>query len=341
MNSALSLSVVIPLHDGARYAPRVIGPLREAVARGTVREVVVVDDGSTDGAGELYRAAGFEVLAQRRRKGPATCRNIGVQKASGDVVLFVDADVAIAPDVPERALEVLTEDPGCVAVIGSYDANPPAPGLVSQYRNLLHHHIHQKHEGEVDTFWTGCGAVRRAAFLDVGGFDARRFPRPSIEDIEFGYRLHRNAGRIRLSRGIRATHLKEWSFAKMIRTDILDRALPWGRLLMESDYGRTGLNLCPAERCRALLGVLLVPTALVSGFHPPLALLLAALILLQFLANWSFYALCWRRNGLIALVAAFGLHQLYYLYSTLVYVFCSLEAQLHRLRTSWTRHAHS
>ena len=58
--------------------------------------------------------------------------------------------------------------------------------MVSQYRNLLHHFVHQHGHAEASTFWAGCGAIRRAAFDAVGGFDAARFPRPSIEDIELG-----------------------------------------------------------------------------------------------------------------------------------------------------------
>ena len=57
------------------------------------------------------------------------------------------------------------------------------------FRNLLHHTVHQRSAGDVRSFWAGLGAVRRTAFDDVGGFDADRYPWPSIEDIELGARL--------------------------------------------------------------------------------------------------------------------------------------------------------
>ena len=80
-------------------------------------------------------------------------------------------------------------DPGLVAVFGSYDDDPPADGAVSTFRNLLHHHVHQAAAGPASTFWAGLGALRRDAFLASGGFDERRYPASSVEDIELGMRL--------------------------------------------------------------------------------------------------------------------------------------------------------
>ena len=54
--------------------------------------------------------------------------------------------------------------PALTAVMGSYDDTPSEPGLVSQYRNLLHHFVHQVGREKASTFWAGCGAVRRGAF---------------------------------------------------------------------------------------------------------------------------------------------------------------------------------
>jgi len=124
-------------------------------------------------------------------------------------LFFVDADVVIAqarssvsgassPDIPSRR-----------AVFGSYDARPSDGSMVSRYRNLLHHFVHQRGNPEASTFWAGCGAIRRSVFHEVGGFDAGRFRRASIEDIELGYRLRAQAigsdwirgSRARTSRG--------------------------------------------------------------------------------------------------------------------------------------------
>ena len=80
---------------------------------------------------------------------------------------------------------------------------PRLQGVVSQYRNLLHHFVHQHGNSEASTFWAGCGAIRRSVFEEMGGFDEQRFPTPSIEDIELGYRLRQAGHRILLDKACR------------------------------------------------------------------------------------------------------------------------------------------
>jgi glycosyltransferase involved in cell wall biosynthesis len=125
-------------------------------------ELIVVDDASTDGTAGL--AAGYADAVIRltgRPSGPSYARNRGAEVARGEVLVFVDADVCVHRDTLRRFAWVFVDEPGVDAAFGSYDDQPPAPGLVSQYRNLLHHHIHQQSAGEAETFWAGCGAVRR------------------------------------------------------------------------------------------------------------------------------------------------------------------------------------
>jgi hypothetical protein len=151
-------------------------------------------------------------------------------------------------------------------VFGAYDTSPAAPGLVSQYRNLVHHAVHQAEAGEAASFWAGLGAVRAEWFARVGGFDAARYPRPSVEDVELGYRLRRAGARIRLRPEIQGTHLKRWTLRGGARTDVLDRGVPWARLILARETPPNGLTLNVRPRERVL-------TALAAA--PPPALLAA------------------------------------------------------------------
>ena len=149
-------------------------------------------------------------------------------------------------------------DPGLSALFGSYDDSPAAPGVVSQYRNLLHHFVHQQgtfHDGirPAHTFWTGCGTIRREVFLDFGGFDPRLYPRPAIEDIELGYRLTRAGHRIVLARDVLATHLKRWTLSEMVRTDIFRRGVPWMLLLKRTGTVETDLNVKVDQKISVVL----------------------------------------------------------------------------------------
>ena len=328
-----SLSIVLPLYNAEHLLPRVLPPLLDAVAWGDTLELIVVDDGSTDRGAEVARKLGAEVLSLPGPDGPGAARNKGVDRARGELVLFVDSDVIIHPDVPTRVRESFERHDGLVALFGSYDDRPDHRGLVSQYVNLRHHFVHQNGGDEATTFWAGCGAVERRAYLEVGGFDDERFSRPTIEDIDLGYRLRAAGGRIRFDNGMLGTHLKHWTLRGMIRTDVFARAMPWTRLLLMGRGGEKNLNVSPAERGKAMLSGAMTASLVAGVIYPPAFVLSALLLIIAFLVNRGLFLLILRRNGVAHMTAGVLLHQLYYHYSVFSFVYCLIEARVSPART--------
>src|SRR5687767_1770649 len=120
-------------------------------------EIIVVDDASvTDETRVVADRAGVKMLRQDMNAGPSSARNRGAREATGDILFFVDADVVVGPRAVSRVADTLARRPEVAAVFGSYDDEPRAPGLVSQYRNLLHHYVHQHGNVEASTFWGAC-----------------------------------------------------------------------------------------------------------------------------------------------------------------------------------------
>jgi glycosyltransferase involved in cell wall biosynthesis len=258
--------------------------------------------------GELGEADELIVVTEPPGAGPAAARNAGATRAAGDVLAFVDADVVLHPGALDRIRSAFAADPTLVALFGSYDDSPEAPGLVSGFRNLLHHHVHHQGAGDAATFWAGIGAIRRGAFEGSGGFDAERYPAPSVEDIELGLRLTRGGARIVLDPRIQGTHLKGWSLAGMVRTDFASRGVPWVELLLRPGTSRAVLNLGWHHRLSAAAAVL------AAGALParrPRALVAAILALV--LLNRPLYGLLWRRRGPTEAVAGVALHALHHL----------------------------
>jgi GT2 family glycosyltransferase len=320
------LSIIVPAYNNCASLARCLSALHAEVPPDS--ELIVVDDASTDATPGVAVASGAQVLRLGKNSGPGAARNLGAARASGEVLLFVDADVVVAAGALDRVAEAFALDPTLAALFGSYDDDPEAPSLLSRYRNLLHHFVHQAGDREAATFWAGLGAVRRSVFVSVDGFDAARFPRPSIEDIELGYRLRRAGHRIRLDKGLQGTHLKRWSFWSMLRTDVMQRALPWSRLILDTQHAPVDLNLRPSQRlCGALSGVALAAFAAAPRWPSLLGVGGIALSCIA-VVNRRFYALLWRRGGWRLTGLGFVLHVFYFIYSSASFAYAALERRL-------------
>lgn len=273
----LSVSVIIPAWNAERDIVRCVRAIQ--ASRGITPEIVLVDDASTDNTVSFAIESGVSVVLRSERCcGPAAARNAGAIAASGDVLFFLDADVIVHPDALLRGVSYLQRGPWD-AVFGSYDTVPCAPGILSVYRNLLHHYVHQISNPEAGTFWSGCGAVRRSKFLQIGGF-CTDFQVPSVEDIEFGMRFCENGFRIRLANEITATHTKRWTLWSIVLTDIFRRGIPWTRLLMARGELPNDLNICLSQRLSVALTALAELLAAAHlPFYPGISLLLPFVIL--------------------------------------------------------------
>ena len=331
---APTVSVIIPVYNGGSYLRSSMGAV--AASDYGSYECIVVDDGSTDGGRTIVAEFPMPVrivdIANGPR-GPAYARNRGAEEARGAILLFLDADIVLAPGVLRRVATFFQERTDVAAIFGSYDNRPAATGVVSQYRNLLHHFVHQNGHSNASTFWAGCGAIRRTVFEEVGGFDEQQFSRPSIEDIELGYRLRRAGYRILLDRQLQGTHLKRWSLCSMIRTDITCRALPWSRLIQQSQDIPQDLNIEQGQKVSVVLVGLACIFLIVAVAWPEAVALSALAIAGVVFLNRKLYAFFLRQRGILFATACVPLHLLYYFYSGVSYFYIWASLRLRRLAT--------
>lgn len=328
-----TVAVVMPAYQAASFLPTSL-PALLAAAKGA--EVVVVDPGSTDETASIAESLGARVVRLGRRAGPAEARNAGAAAVEADVLLFVDSDCVARADVVDRVRRAFAEDARLVSLTGSYCDSPPDPGFFSQYMNLRHHRTHQRAKREGASFWAGCGAVRRSAFLAVGGFDAARFSKPMIEDIELGLRLGAH-GTTRLDPDLNVTHLKRWTMRSVVTTDVVHRAIPWSRLILERGVPND-LNLRTSQRVAALvapfaiLSVPAVPAALALG--PVWVVLPLAVILLSVLLSFDLVRFFARRRGILFGCGAWLFHQVHLLYSAATFALVAAHRALTRSGSS-------
>ena len=277
------LSVIVPATDEPPTLARCVDAIRGALGP---------DD-------ELH------IVTEPHACHPGVARNLGARETTADVLVFVDADVELGSDALARLRDAFDEDAALAATFGAYDDAPGEAGVVSTFRNLLHHHVHQESAGEATTFWTGLGAVRRAAFEAVDGFDpGLRY----LEDVDLGMRLSANGHRIVLSPEIQGKHLKRWTLWDMVHTDFVGRGIPWVELLLRHRHSTNALNLGWRHRLSALAS-LIGAIALVSG---RLRVAFASAVALVSL-NLGFYRLLIRRVGPVAAGLGVALHALHHL----------------------------
>jgi glycosyltransferase involved in cell wall biosynthesis len=288
------ISVVIPAYQAARYLPACLRALRACDEQPF--EVIVVDDGSTDGTAEIARRFDCVVLVNERNRGAAAARNRGASHASGGILVFLDADVAVERDVFVRIRGQL-RDPQWPALMGHFTDACPASSWFSRYKNNYTLNNLRDMPVSVATINTSLCAVRRSFFEQVGAFDASW---PAGEDNVFGVALVAAGGRIRFDRSIRMGHLKEFTFGGLLRDSYVKTYWmarhSWsqrGRRL-ESYGGGEGYHPSFSTRARFVSSVALVAALLGLLLPWPGRFPLLAAVLAVYLASgysyWRFIA---------------------------------------------------
>lgn len=197
----LRISLIIPLYQGARFIADAVASVLEQDER--PHELIVVDDGSTDGGPGIARHMPGVVVLNQPNLGPAAARNAGVAAATGELVAFLDQDDLLRPAALRRHREALAAAPAarlsvCRQRIGLLPGEP----LPSWQRP---EHI----DTDVLAWTPSCICCRREVFEELGRFDealkatsdlewfrmyrARHLPFVEIQDTLVDRRVHARA----------------------------------------------------------------------------------------------------------------------------------------------------
>jgi glycosyltransferase involved in cell wall biosynthesis len=216
------VSVVIPTYNRLERLRHLLEALAAQSYPADRFEVVVVSDGSTDGTDEYLRAepARPVTFATQPNAGPAAARNLGVELASGALIVFIDDDVVPAPQlVAEHVASHETgEEP--LVVIGPM-LSPPDHTMsawIAWEQEMLYKQYAAMIEGRYPAtarqFYTGNSSIARAGFLETGGFDTR-FRR--AEDLELAGRLEDAGYHFAYNHRAAGYHYADRPFASWLR----------------------------------------------------------------------------------------------------------------------------
>ena len=326
------ISVVIPTLDGGDKLRQCLEAL--AATDPAPHEVIVVNDGGSDDLTYARDVLGAHIVELESTGGPARARNRGAAKASGDILLFLDADVVVPPDAIGAVAQTFARDPTLSAIMGSYDDDPAEPNFLSQYRNLLHHYVHQQAKPDASTFWGACGGIQRSDFESAGGFDETRYRLPSIEDIDLGVRLTRTGKRIRLVKTLQVQHLKRWTARSILRTDFFQRAVPWSELILRDGQFINDLNISVTNRMSVAL-VLMSAILLAASLVVPTFLTAALLcIVIAIALNAPLYLFFARKRGALFALGCIPWHLIQFVQSGIAFLYAAAGSPFRRKQSA-------
>ncbi len=188
---SFKVSVLIPCYNQSRHISQTV----MAVLGQTCPpdEIIVVDDASWDNSKEILQSLPVILICHEQNKGPAVARNTALYAATGDIVVYIDADAYADP----RLIEILLRgyhdilDPA-LAGIGGRGIESNICTIYDRWRALHARQDFGRFRRQVPYLFGLCASYKRELLLRVGGFDSF-FPKNAGEDVDLGYRL-RKAG---------------------------------------------------------------------------------------------------------------------------------------------------
>ncbi|MDI6099385.1 glycosyltransferase [Actinoplanes sp. NEAU-A12] len=206
------VSVIIPNYNYAVSLPLCIEAIRKQTYPNV--EVIMVDDRSTDDSVAIAERLGVKVLHTPVNSGCATARNLGVAASNGEILMFVDSDVALHPQAIEKAVFYLDQDQTLGAVCGVHDPEPLIrDSMVEEYRALQYHYWSISSEGRISFMFPAVCAIERAVFDEIGPFNTKL---TQTEEVDYGNRLTQRYGML-LTSQVRARHDHDDELVPLLR----------------------------------------------------------------------------------------------------------------------------
>ena len=292
------ITVVVAAYNEKKTIGRCLDSLLAQTAPRDTYEIVVADDGSTDGTGQVAAARGVRVVTQPNR-GAGAARNLGANNATGEILLFIDADST----ADARWIEAMAAPFADPSIVGASGVKK------SLQRNLWARYVQIEYDykydriaahAAIDFVDSSTAGYRRDEFLARGGFDTSL---EEAEDVELSFRLAESGCRLVLIRDAVTYHTHPMSLGHYLRRKF--QYARW-RALVYARYPRKAANDQRTPRVQKLQPLLVYATLVALGaaiLWNGVIWAAAALAALLGATMLHFARYCWKRSPAVALVA--------------------------------------
>jgi glycosyltransferase involved in cell wall biosynthesis len=226
----LMISVIIPVYNPNEILKRSLSNLFDPALNSIPKEIILIDDHSKQDLSYLtQRFPDIHLIRNPENIGPAASRNVGIRASSGDIILFIDADVIISPSIFVKVNEFFY-DPANFALVGNVNINSNKEKFTADFFKLqVHFNFNQCSEKFFTGFNTEFGAIRRS-ILDSVGFFNEKYKKADVEDFEFGTRLNAKV-QISLDNSIEIDHFIDLPTGILLKKS-LRRSFFWMEILL-------------------------------------------------------------------------------------------------------------
>lgn len=214
------VSIVIPSYRRKKMLVELLHSLEKSQLNLEKTEIIIVDDGSPDAdkKEKFVRENTDLPLTYLRQKnsGPATARNLGVSKSSGDIIVFLDDDIEVTPGWIDEIIRGY--DDKLVGGIAGYTKEFQKKTTVEKYLAFVEHlHRHQfSKDGTLDYICTANSSFQKSAFLAVGGFSSE-LRLPAGDDMDLGFKLVKCGYKLRYNPKAVALHKHRSTLYQMFK----------------------------------------------------------------------------------------------------------------------------
>jgi cellulose synthase/poly-beta-1,6-N-acetylglucosamine synthase-like glycosyltransferase len=296
----LRYSIVVPAYQAADCLESCVHALTQQTLPREQYEIIVVDDGATDGSGQVACSAGADQVLVRDHRGPSPARNEGCAHAQGEIVLFTDADCEPEPAWLERMVAPFA-DPQIMGTKGAYKTRQR--GLIARLVQLEYdvRYLRMARLPQIDFIDTYAAAYRKELLTRYGGFDSA-YPIPSAEDVDLSFRLARDGHKLVFVPEARVWHRHPTSLKRYL----LRKALYgyWRALLYLRYPSKVGGDAHTDPALKAQFGLLAAAglSGVITSLWRPAALGSVGALGLFGLTTLPFVRWAWGRDRAVALV---------------------------------------